>query len=131
MVLHLREGSRDHERVRPLIPETTDHSLAAIVRAVHSSVCFDWKPSRSDGLKVHPPIPKSRAFFLVAHLSAIFDSDFAAAASDEPVESELPKMELPEMKPEWKPAPPVAHRTSRKSGSELYFQTRILDIAPA
>jgi hypothetical protein len=63
----------------------------------------------------------------VAHLSAIFDSDFAAAASDEPVESELPKMELPEMKP----APSVAHRTSRKSGSELYFQTRILDNAPA
>ena len=73
----------------------------------------------------------------MGHLSATFDWDFAAAAPDElaapdgPAESEVPKMELPEMKPEWKPAPSVAHRTFRKSGSELYFQTRILDSAPA
>jgi hypothetical protein len=72
----------------------------------------------------------------VAYLSATFDSDFAAAAPYEPAElvlpmTELPKMESREMKPEWKPAPSVAHRTFRKSGSELYFQTRILDSAPA
>ena len=73
----------------------------------------------------------------MANLSATFDWDFAAAVPDElaapdgPAESEVPKLELPEMKPEWKPESSVARHTFRKSGSELYFQTRILDIAPA
>jgi hypothetical protein len=72
----------------------------------------------------------------VANLSATFDWDSAAAAPDELAEPELstPKLvmlELQEMKREPKPMPSVASRTFRKSGSELYFQTRILDSAPA
>src|SRR5438105_4410651 len=138
MVLHPRADSQDREQARRPTPETTDRSRVLIVRVVHSSVSFDWKLSRSDGPKVHPPIPKSRAFVRVGRtpLSAAFDLDSPAAAPDELAEPELPmsrlpKMESPEMKRELKPAPAVAYRTSRKSGVALYFQTRILDSAPA
>src|SRR2546425_10907680 len=133
MVLHPREGSQDREQARRPTLETTDRSPAPIVRGVHSSVSFDWKPSRWDGLKVHPPIPKSRAFVRVGRtlLSAAFDLDSPAAAPDELAEPRLSTLELPGMKRELKPAPAVAFRTSRKSGAALYFQTRILDSAPA
>src|SRR6266571_955143 len=133
MVLHPRADSQDREQARRPIPKTTDHSRVLIVRVVHSSVSFDWKLSRSDGPKVHPPIPKSRAFVRVGRtlLSAAFDLDSPAAAPDELAEPKLSTPELPGMKRELKPAPAVAFRTSRKSGAALYFQTRILDSAPA
>jgi hypothetical protein len=57
--------------------------------------------------------------------------DFPAAAPDELARPESRQLELSEMKRESKPAAGVAYRTSRKSGAALYFQIRILDIAPA
>src|SRR5213083_1177505 len=116
MVLHPRADSQDREQAPLPVPETTDHSPAAIVRGLYSSA--SWKPSRSDGLKVRPPIPKSRVFVRVGRtlLSAAFDLDSPAGAPDELARPESPKPELPGMKRELKPAPAVAYRTSRKSG---------------
>jgi len=116
-----------------------DHLPAALVRVVRLAVAFDSNlsptaihaPAQPDGLRVHLPIPKSRAFVrVVGKLPfAAFDLDSPAAALHELADQGLPRPELPRMKAELKLTQPVSFRTCRKSGVALYFQIRTLDIA--
>jgi len=68
---------------------------------------------------------------VVVPLSAAFGLDSPALALDELGKAEFQMSEMPVVKRELKPARSIAHRTFRKSGSEQYFQTRILDSVPA
>jgi hypothetical protein len=116
-----------------------DHLLALIVRVADWSARLDSEFSQkviharveSPAQKVHPPSLKSKAFVVVVHLSAAFGLDSPALAFVELGKAELQISELTKMKREMKLAQSIAHRTFRKSGSALYFQTRTLDIAPA
>ena len=116
-----------------------DRLLALIVRVVDWSAPLDSEFSQkvihaqveSHAQEEHPPSLKSKTFVVVVHLSAAFGLDSPAPAPDELGKTEFLMSALPAMRRELKPERSIAHRTFRKSGSALYFQTRTLDIAPA